>query len=162
MDARFVVKCDHQTGIPSQNFMLNTCPRCLGVGTYNAYSIGNDGRIVTVSGVNKLAQQMAKIITEPKRSSGYGFDYSVLSGIITPSTVTAIKSEVFRCLQYLKGAQEQEKLEGFLYLPTEEISTVNTLDAFVSPDDPRKVFVTVSVFTVAGSTAEVNNLPIRK
>jgi hypothetical protein len=162
MDARFVVKCDHAVGIPSQNFMLNTCPRCLGRGTYNAYTIGTDGKIVTVSGVSKLSQQIAKILTEQKRPSGYGFDYSVLSGTITPSTITAVKSEVMRCIQYLKGVQEQEKLEGFLYLTTEEISTVNTLDAFVSAADPRQVFVTVSVFTVAGSTAEVNNLPIRK
>jgi hypothetical protein len=86
----------------------------------------------------------------------------VLSGVITASTITAVKSEVFRCLQYLKGVQAQEKLEGFTYLPTEEISHVTALDAYVSPTDPREVFVTVSVITVAGNTAEVTNLPIRK
>lgn len=162
MDARFVVKCDHLIGIPTQNFLLTTCPRCLGRGTYNAYSIGTDGRVVMASGVTKLTQQIMKAITERRRPSGYGFDYSVLSGVITPSTITAVKSEVFRCLQYLKGVQQQEKLEGFLYSPTEEISHVTALDAYISPSDPREVFVTVSVVTTAGSTAEVTNLPIRK
>jgi len=162
MDARFVVKCDHLVGIPAQRYLLTTCPRCLGIGTYNAYSIGTDGRVVPATGVTKLVQQISKILTEQKRPSGYGFDYSVLTGTITPSTLTAVKSEVFRCLEYLKNVQAQEKLEGFLYLPTEEISTISTLDAFVSPSDPRQVFVNVSVFTVAGTTAEVNNISIRK
>ena len=161
MDAQFVVKCDHVVGLPVQSFILSTCPRCLGRGTYNAYSIGNDGRIVTVVGVKKLVQQITKILTERKRPSGYGFDYSVLTGVITPGTLTAVKSEVFRCVQYLKDVQQREKLEGFLYLPTEEIGHIGALDAYVSSEDPRQVFVTVSVFTLAGTTAEVNNVSIR-
>lgn len=162
MDARFVVKCDHVVGRPAVNYLLHTCPRCLGYGTFNAYSIGTDGKFVVVQGVEKLSQQIRKILTEQKRSSGYGFDYSVLSGVITPSSIIAIKSEVMRCIEYLKVSQQQEAREGFNYLPTEQISRVSTIDAYVNPADPRGVFVTAAVFTVSGDTADVLNLPIRK
>jgi len=159
MDAQFKVTCNHILGNPLQQFILLTCPRCLGKGFYNAYQFGTDGKIVTVSGVNKLIQQIQKILTETKRPSGYGFDYSVLSGVIAPNTITAVKSEIVRCIEYLKSSQQQEKKEGFIYLPTEEISTngqsITVLDAFVTETDPRAVTVNVSVLTVAGATAGV-------
>jgi hypothetical protein len=156
MDAKFRVTCDHKVGIPAQNFTLNTCPRCLGKGFYNAFSFGTDGKIVTVSGINKLSQQIQKILTEPKRPTGYGFDYSVLSGVIAPNTLTAVKSEVIRCIEYLKSLQTQEKSEGFIYLPTEEIDSISVIDAFVDPTDPRAIFINVSVVTKAGNTSDVS------
>lgn len=162
MDARFAVKCDHVVGVPAQMFILTTCPRCLGTGVYNAYSIGPDGKIVTVMGADKLAQQITKILVESRRPSGYGFDYGLLTGVIDQSSVTAVKSEVFRCMQFLKTSQTQEKLEGFSYIPSEEIDTVSALEAFVDSADPRRINVSVAVITKAGTTATVTNIPIRK
>jgi len=159
MDAKFKVICNHVVGSPLQQFTLVTCPRCLGKGFYNSYSFGTDGKMLVVSGVNKLSQQIQKILTEAKRPSGYGFDYSVLTGVITPSTVTAVKSEILRCIEYLKASQQQEKKEGFMYLPTEEISTtaqsITVLDASVNELDPRSLLINLSVLTVAGTTTDV-------
>lgn len=159
MDAKFKVVCTHAVGIPVQQFLLTTCPRCLGKGFYNAYQFGIDGKMITVSGVNKLSQQIQKILTETKRPSGYGFDYSVLTGVISPNTLTAVKSEIVRCIEYLKASQQQEKREGFTYLPTEEISTdsraIAVLEAFVDQTNPRAVYINISVLTVAGATADV-------
>jgi len=159
MDALFKVKCDHLIGIPPQQFTLTSCARCLGKGYYNGVQFGPDGRIITVTGVDKLSQQIVKILTEKKRPSGYGFDTNILSGVITPSTLTAVKSEVIRCIEYLKSLQQKEKSEGFIYLPTEEIATgfpITTIDAFINPSDPRGVFVNVSILTVSGLIAEVS------
>jgi hypothetical protein len=133
----------------------------LGTDEYHAYSIGHDGKIVVVAGSNKLAQQIAKILTEKKRTTGYGFDLSVLTGTLDQSSITAVKSEVFRCMQYLMSIQNQERLEGYAYIPSEEISSVSSLDAYIASDDPRKMYVSVAVVTKAGTTAAVSNIPIR-
>lgn len=161
MDAKFKVFCDHVVGDPPQQFVLQTCPRCLGAGFYEASSFDTDGHAVMLSGPLLLSQQIQKILTEEKRPTGYGFDYTVLKGTINQSTVTAVKSEVQRCLQYLSDSQQQEKLEGFVYLPTEEISTIEGVDAFVPDDDPRTVTVNASVTTVSGVRANAT-VPLRK
>lgn len=156
MDALFQVKCDHTIGFPQQTFTLVSCPRCLGVGFYNALSYGNDGKVLEAKSGMLLTQAVQKILTENKRSTGYGFDYTVLTGTINPGTLTAVKSEVLRCLLYLSSSQQQEKLEGFQYLPTEEIAHVASMDAFINPTDPRSIIVNVNVITVSGTNVEVN------
>jgi hypothetical protein len=161
MDAKFQVTCDHTLGFPLQTFTLGTCPRCLGMGFYEASYYGGDGNVVMLSGIQLLSQQISKILTEEKRPTGYGFDYTVLGGVINPGTVTAVKSEVLRCLQYLSDSQQQEKLEGFHYLPTEEIERVNSVDAFIADSDPRTVIVNASVTTVSGKSV-ATTVPLRK
>ena len=138
MDAQFKVICNHTAGNPVQQFILVDCPRCLGTGFYNA-------------GFPKLAQQIQKILTENKRSTGYGFDYSVMTDTINPGTLTAIKSEVARCMAYLQANQKQEQSEGFFYLPSEQITKLVSLDVQIDPSDPRGVFVNVSVQTLSNT-----------
>ena len=151
MDAQFKVICNHTAGNPVQQFILVDCPRCLGTGFYNALSWGTDGKVITVSGFPKLAQQIQKILTENKRSTGYGFDYSVMTDTINPGTLTAIKSEVARCMAYLQINQRQEQSEGFFYLPSEQIVKLISLDVQIDPSDPRGVFVNVSVQTLSNT-----------
>jgi hypothetical protein len=162
MDAKFKVICDHVVGNPSQNFTLLGCPRCLGNGFYNASSYGHDGKVVTVFGQYLLIQQIQKILTEEKRPTGYGFDYTVLTGTINAATLTAVKAEVLRCLQYLSDSQQQEKLEGHNYLPTEEIQSVGGVDAFIPDNEPRMVIVNASVTTISGASITATNIPLRK
>ena len=141
---------------------MTSCPRCLSNGFYNASSYGHDGKVVIVVGPNLLVQQIQKILTEEKRPTGYGFDYTVLSGTINSATITAVKAEVLRCLQYLSDSQQQEKLEGHNYLPTEEIQSLGGVDAFVPDNEPRTVIVNASVVTVSGASVTANNVPLRK
>lgn len=157
MDAKFQVACNHIVGNPKQSFTLLACPRCLGSGFYNALSYGPDGKVVLVSGFNKLQQQIQKILTENKRPTGYGFDYSVLTSTINAATITAIKSEISRCLLYLQGSQQQEKSEGFFYLPTEEIDKLLFVDVQINPSDPRGVFVTAQIQTISGKPTDVTS-----
>ena len=161
MDAQFQVTCDHVVGNPPQNFVLQTCPRCLGFGFYHASSFGMDGKIITLSGSPLLSQQIQKILTEDKRPTGYGFDYTVLSGTINSGTITAVKSEVLRCLQYLATNQQTEKQAGYQYLPTEEIANVSGVDATQDANDPRQVNVSANVVTVSGVNLIVN-VPLRR
>ena len=155
MDAKFNVVCNHIIGLPAQGFLLETCPRCMGAGYYNAISYGTTGKVVTVVGFDKLSQQINKILIEDKRPSGYGFDYTILSGTITPATQTAVQSEVMRCIVYLQNLQRIERSRGFKYLPSEELSNTVSVDAQINPDDPRGIIVTLGIQTVSGFIGNV-------
>jgi hypothetical protein len=140
------------------DYTLASCPRCLGTGEYGGFSYGTDGKLFTLSGVAQLSQQIKKILTEKKRSTGYGFDFSLLSGVIDAARLTTIQSEVVRTLNYLKALQQAEKLRGFVYLPSEEIDDLDSVRAIQDTADPRTVFVTARVIARSGRTASITVL----
>lgn len=155
MDLLNQVSCDHRVGNPVNNYVLTTCPRCLGKGVYGGVVFGNNGQLVLVQGSPMLAQQLQKILTENARPSGYGFDYSLLQGVIDPSKLSAIKSEIIRCISYLKYVQEQSKARGFVYAPSEELFGIKEISIGNSPTDPRAVNVSVVVSSVSGAQSNV-------
>ena len=57
MDLLGKIICDHIVGNPSQAFLLQTCPRCLGTGTYGDISYDSSGRLNTINNVQQLNQQ---------------------------------------------------------------------------------------------------------
>jgi len=155
MDLLGKTSCNHIVGIPPVAYILDTCPRCLRMEEYGGVAYDTGGKVQTITGVSQIGQQIRKILTENIRSSGYGFDYSLLRGVIDSPTISVIKNEVVRCITYLYNLQQQSKKEGFNYRPDEEISSIQSVDAYQSTTEPRTVVVALIVLTVSGAQASV-------
>lgn len=150
------VKCDHKVGDPEVDFESSKCPRCRGKGVYYAFSMSPAGRIEFLTGFDALTFQIKKILTEARRPSGYGFDYRVLNPQQSSGDpITAITSEIYRVMQYFMNLQRQSKSEGYNYLPTEELVSVDSVRVTRSTTDPRQVYITIYVTTRSGQTNAV-------
>jgi len=158
MDAVGKVTCDHRVGDPVIAYVLDTCPRCLGTGEYGGVVFGSDGKIATQSKGPQLSQQIKKILTENRRSTGYGFDYKLLRGVVDRGRITAIQGEILRCMDYLKVVQKENKKQGFYYNPQEEMGSIVLDTLLVKQDslDLRNVLVSFSVLSVSGSPLSIN------
>ena len=145
--------CDHLVGSPPTSFLLATCPRCQGTGNYGGFVFDINGKITTLQLGPVLGQQIRKILIENRRPSGYGFDYSLFAGVIDPSKLSAIRTEVIRCLSYLRHVQQQEKAQGFTYNPQEELKSIVSVFVEQNSTEPRSVLVSAAVLSVSGTPA---------
>jgi hypothetical protein len=152
MDLNSQISCNHIVGDPIIYYTLSTCPRCFGLGTYGGLSFTADGKLSTIQASSQLSQQIKKILTEKMRPSGYGFNYSLLSGVIDVSKLDAIQAEVYRCLSYLQNAQRQEVRSGHIYAGSEQISSIGAVSTLQSPMQPTAVQVFITVITVSGAS----------
>ena len=159
MDIKGKVVCDHRVGYPLISYLLDTCPRCRSTGYYGSPVFSLDGKYSTITGSNQLSQQIEKILVENRRSTGYGFDYSLLSGVITNGSISAIKAEIIRCLQYLYNTQRSEKSRGFYYNSNEELSSSPPqVDVTQIANEPRSLRADVTVKSVSGNKSSVTVL----
>jgi hypothetical protein len=151
MDLLGTVACSHDVGIPVVNYTLDTCPRCLGSGSYGGTSFSKDGNVAVVTGVPEVVQDITKILTENMRPSGYGFNYALLSGVIDPSRIDHIRAEAARCINYLINLQAARVRAGATVAANEQLaSPVDSVTAYQDTTDPRKVVVSVVCHTVSG------------
>lgn len=161
MDIINTVVCNHIVGNPPVAYIQEYCPRCQGKGYYGCITFSPQGGINFCSGVTQLVQQIKKIFTERRRTTGYGLDYTLLSGVIDDTKLIAIQNEIIRCLSYYKKIQQQDKLNNFYYNPDEEISSIDTPTLIQDSTDPRKVTISVNVYSVSGVSANVT-VPVVK
>ena len=152
------INCSHIIGDPPQSFVLNTCPRCLGKGSYGDISYDNAGRLNTISNIQQLNQQIEKILIETVRNSGYGFDNSLINGVIDSGKLLAIKRELIRVINYFINNQQIEKSSGYYYRTTEEVYSLLSADVFQDNSEPRKVIALVKIMTVSGQIVSVSSL----
>ncbi len=141
--------CSHIVGNPPVAYTLSTCPKCWGTGYYGGFSILPSGDLEQLPPADSLVQSIRKILTENIRPSGYGFNQSLLTGVLDVSRLQAVKNEVVRCLNYLKFIQNQESSRGFQYNPQERIDKISNVNVIKNLQDPRRVNVTVTVITLS-------------
>lgn len=148
------VKCDHRVGNPIISYTQENCPRCLSKGYYGGIDFDFSGKISTVSNGEGLAQKIKKILTEKKRPSGYGFDYSlVINASVNKETI--VRYEVSRCLNYIQNLISSEKSRGIKFNPSEEIQSIENIKVNINENDPREVIVYVTVITKSGTTLSI-------
>jgi hypothetical protein len=145
MDFLGMQTCDHRVGNPIVAYSLNTCPRCLGKGSYGSLGFDNHGKITLVEKDTQFQQAIKKILITNKMSNGYGFDYTLLAGTIVQATISAVKSEVIRCINYLVSAQAAAEKLGTLYDPKEKVLAINGLTVAQDINEPRKLYITMTV-----------------
>ena len=155
MDLLAQTVCNHTIGNPLVQYTSSKCPRCFGTNMYGGLSFTSGGKLSTVVASSQLSQQIKKILTEKMRPSGYGFNISLLSGVIDASKLGAIQAEVSRCLFYLQKLQTQEVQAGHIYAGTEQISSIGTVSVIQSPIQPSFVQVFATVITVSGASMSV-------
>ena len=152
MDLNSQTSCNHILGNPEIQYTSSTCPRCFGTNTYGGLSFTPDGKLSTLNSSSQLSQQVKKILTEKMRPSGYGFNTSLLSGVIDRSKLDAIQAEVYRCLLYLQDAQRQEIRAGHVYGGSEQISSIGNVSVTQSKTSPTTVQVFATLVTVSGAS----------
>lgn len=152
--------CDHIAGDPSVSYVLKTCPKCLGKGTYGDISFDTSGKLYTVTGINQLKQQLKKILIENTRNTGYGFNYNLVSLNTNDSQLLSINRELNRCLTYFNNLQIKNQREGFYYGNTELLDSIESIDVF-RDTDPRTVNALVYCKTVSGRNVEII-IPLRR
>ena len=152
MDLLAQILCNHKIGDPEVQYLLSSCPRCFGTGTYGGLAFTPDGKLSTIDTSSQLSQQIKKILIEKMRPSGYGFNTSLLSGVIDVSKLGAIQAEVYRCLSYLQQSQLNEIKAGHIYAGSEQIDSIGVVTIFQVPNQPTTVQVSATVITVAGAS----------
>jgi len=152
MDFLGTQTCDHIVGVPAVKYILNTCPRCLGNGYYGSPGFDSHGKVALLNKGNQLNQAITKILKENMRPTGYGFNYNTLSGNIDPTTISSIKAEIVRCVNYLIQVQINAQGNGVQYDPKEQLSGINYLDVQQNTLEPRSVVVTLIVINALNQT----------
>jgi len=149
--------CDHIVGSPAVAYMLYNCPRCLGKGSYGDVSFNRSGKLNTIENISQLNQQIEKLLIENIRNTGYGFDNTLLEGVIDAGKLLAIKRELIRAINYFINNQQKEKATGFYYKTTEELYSIVSIDVFQDNSEPRKVIALVKLMTVSGLIVSVSS-----
>ena len=161
MDVLMRIMCDHRAGEPIVGYTLLTCPKCLGSGYTGEVQFDNLGNLATISNVDSLFQQVRKILSENKRDTGYGFDYSLMKGVIDNATILAIYREIVRCISYLSTTQQDEKSRGYKIGPNEEIRSIYSVSVTQDPTEPRLLNVIIKLRTAANQLPEISTTLIR-
>lgn len=160
MDFKGKIICDHIAGDPPQNFILSTCPKCKGRGWHGGITFTRLGKIETISGVTQLKQHLEKILIEKIRNTGYGLDYNLLKGVIDQTTLNALKSEIFRVMNYYINIQATNERRGFIYNATEKLVDVD-IELIQNSSDPRNILININAETK--SKKDINfTVPLRR
>jgi hypothetical protein len=158
MDILNRVTCDHIAGDPSVGYTLNNCPKCLGLGYIGECKFDSLGNLSAIYNQSSLNQQVLKILTENKRSTGYGFDYSLMKGVIDTTTTLAVYREIVRCISYLSTMQQEEKSRGVKISTNEEIKSIVSLNVMQNIIEPRKLDIVLTLRTVSNQKPEINTI----
>lgn len=154
MRASNKVRCDHRVGNPVVSYILETCPRCLGSGYYGGIDFNFLGKISISSNEKGLAEKIKKVLTEKKRSSGYGFDYDLIRSITTNRELV-VKAEVTRCLDYIEKLIKREKSRGIKFNPSEEIQSIDSIRVSTDTSDLRELQVYITLTTKSGTPLSI-------
>jgi len=158
MDFKGSITCNHFVGDPPAKYTLSTCPRCLRTDNYGGISTEETGDVTVVKNADYLEQAVKKILVSEMNSRGYGFNYSLLSGVIDPSTINVIKREIIRCTSFLKDAQQRDIRRGVIYSPSEEISRIENIGVSQDITEPRRITVKFSIIAKSRESIDVSQV----
>jgi len=161
MDILVRIQCDHRAGEPVVGYSLAGCPKCLGSGYVGEIQFDGSGNIKTIYNQDSLVQQVLKILKENKRSTGYGFDYSLMKSVIDSTTVLAVYREIIRCISYLSTIQQDEKARGVRLSANEEIKSIVFVNVTQDASNPRQLNVVIALRTVGSQLPEISTTLVR-
>jgi hypothetical protein len=159
MDFKGKIICNHIAGDPSENFILENCPKCKGKGWYGGLTFTKFGKIEMITGAANLSQQLEKIIIERTRATGYGTNYNLLKGVIDINSLKAINAEILRVINYYVSNQKRNEQKGFIYNITEKLINVN-IKVTQDTSDPRNVIINIIALTQSRKEMSLN-IPIK-
>ena len=122
-----------------------TCPKCKGKKITNDVFIDNTGRISEISGVNKVRQQILKILTTTQGNNIYDSSFgSIANNLIgTKMDAFAAASLQFSLLDALNNLIQIQQANN---LPDNEtIHSISDINATQDSADPRKINIIITV-----------------
>ena len=144
--------CNHN--LNTGQYILNTCPRCLGKGYYYDIKFNATGKPIEVSLSDKLAQTLEKfVLTE---NNDFHSEVAInMQQWLGSSPISEIKSvikfELSKSLMTLMRTQR-----GVLNLSSAaQIARIDSIEVFENPNDSCTLDYTVTITTVAGDTKEL-------
>lgn len=165
---RFNVKPNDTTYIPNNNPNLNpqevwiavyssilsSCPKCNGKKKDSEISVDGLKRVRTLSGADKVRQEIIKIILTVRGSSIFDTNYgttlsSSIGKKLTDSTVSEMLFSLTTALEYLMSIQEANNVPD-----NEQITGISQLDFEKDATDIRKIWCHIKV--VLASYEEVS------
>lgn len=124
-------------------------------------SLSNSGEVETVFNVDKLTQDILKIIFTPTNShilhKWYGSPLSArVGGKVYPQDIleSEIQNSVLYALKNLKTLQDLQQKDGQFVSPQEAITKVQDITVNLDSADPRQVFINIRVMTKSGAIVE--------
>jgi hypothetical protein len=121
------------------------CPKCNGSGTVKDIYIDRIGRIATISGKNKVSQQILKALMTLQGTNLYDESYgSVASNLIGTKIdsyiAASLQFSILDCLTKLMETQQANNLPD-----DETISSISDVNAERDSIDPRKININITV-----------------
>jgi len=146
--------CDHV--LSTGTYKLTTCPRCAGNGYYYDAKLDSQGLVIQISGVNKLQQELEKIIRTALGDNKIHTDYGALlnssySNVISEELKNKLKSSLSDAVYFIKHQQDTELSAGTAYTSDELIYGVENIDIFDIYGDPTAIGYSIGIITLKGS-----------
>jgi len=151
--------CDHV--LSSGIFKLANCPRCLGNGYYYDVKLDPMGLISQVEGVDKLTQELEKIVLTPLGSSTFHNLYGTLIGdshmkaIGDETKEQQLKRSIINAILRLKMLQEQSIDRGAGFTASELILRISRIEVFEIYGAPTSIGYRVYIVTPNGENSLV-------
>lgn len=132
------------------------CPRCLGSGIVGDMAFDVSGKLVTVTGTEKLKQEVIKILLSDKNINPYHLEYGsnlneLIGGELTEFTLVVLQKYINDSMVYL--ATKQSTLD----LPSEErFLRIESLILNTDASDPTKCNVKMTFLSYAFEESTVS------
>jgi len=155
MNPLFKEKCDHWDEVSKKYYPLEECPRCNGTGFYfgsnNDFYTEEKGNLKTVTGAERLKQEIILFLIGERGSSEYNEEYgsalgALFDGFAGPPEIlrAAIQQEVRDALERFARMSKDFKE------PSERIGSIGRI--LVSQGtDPRMWIVEIEVYNEEGT-----------
>ena len=123
------------------------CPKCIGSKIVQDISIDATGRISTISGSEKIKQQIRKIIMTLSGNSLYDSAYgstlqSLIGQKLNAYTAANLQFSVLDSINHLIDLQNASNLP-----PEETIKSISNIEAVQDANDPRKININIIVIS---------------
>lgn len=125
------------------------CPKCSGSKIVKDIFIDNTGRIATVSGTEKLRQQIQKILLTLSGNNLYDTSYgstlqSVIGQKINKYQAAQLQFTILDSLNHLQSIQYANNVPS-----NEQIKSISQIDAIRDSVDPRQINIYITVLTAS-------------
>ncbi len=151
-DMKLKQSCNHD--LAAGQFILDTCPRCLGTGFYYDIQLNESGKLLEVSLVDKLTQTLEKfVLTE---NNDFHPDVAInLQQWLGESPISEVKAIIkFDLIKSTMSLMETQR--GVPNLSSEaQIASLDKVEVFEDINDPSRLDYAVTITTIAGNSREL-------
>ena len=140
----------------SKAYTKTTCQRCYGLGWYGAFNNLTSGLPSKSTGVQKIAEDIIKILLTPLRDDGYGSEFQEMNKYLYTSeelVEETATSEINRIERYYKSMQAEEIAKGAIYTPEDTLYAI-IIDNVSFEQGSSTLNLVITVYNNVGQSQE--------